>query len=216
MRYFIKTPWILRALVRSCVWKIPHPGMGIYLSFDDGPHPVATPFVLDQLKNFGAKASFFCLGKNVIAYPEIYQRIISEGHRVGNHSFDHCNGWKTTARDYQENVLRASKWIDSNLFRPPYGKISPQQIRVLKQPQPEDHAKTGNQGFRIIQWDILSGDFDPGCSPEKCLENATKKTTPGSIIVFHDSAKAWERLSYALPRALEYYASKGFTCERVP
>ena len=216
MHYFIKTPWILRNLVRSCVWKIPHAGNKIFISFDDGPHPEATPFALDQLKKHGAKATFFCLGKNVIAYPDIYQRIIEEGHQVGNHSFDHLNGWKTSSREYEENVLKAAQHIHSHLFRPPYGKISPEQISLLKRPHPVLQGNTASNGFQIIQWDILTGDFDPECSPEKCFDHATGKATPGSIIVFHDSNKAFPRMSYALPQALQYYSAKGFSCEPIP
>ncbi|MBV7531715.1 polysaccharide deacetylase family protein [Chitinophaga sp. sic0106] len=195
MFYLTKTPAILKAVYSSCIWNMPAGTNAIYLTFDDGPHPEATPFVLDQLKKYEAKATFFCIGKNVIEQPAIYQRILEEGHSVGNHTHNHLNGWKTGTDKYIENVLLAREYIQSDLFRPPYGRITPFQIRMLKKQIP---------GAKIIMWDILSGDFDLDINGEACVQNVVFKLKPGSIVVFHDSTKAWDRMSYALPRVLEF------------
>lgn len=173
----------------------------IYLTFDDGPHETATPFVLDELKKYNAKATFFCIGKNVVAHPEIYKRIIDEEHAVGNHTYNHLNGSKTKDEDYLTDVMKAADYIDSSLFRPPYGRISSFQAKLLR---------TKQNPFKIIMWNVLSGDFDISLSPQKCFENVILKTKAGSIIVFHDSAKAWDRMSYALPKTLEYFSTKNF------
>jgi len=195
MFYLTKTPAILKAIYSSCIWNMPAGTNAVYLTFDDGPHPEATPFVLDQLKKYDAKATFFCIGKNVIEQPAIYQRILEEGHSVGNHTHNHLNGWKTGTDKYIENVLLAREYIQSSLFRPPYGRITPFQIRMLKKQIP---------GAKIIMWDILSGDFDLDINGEACVQNVVFKLKPGSIVVFHDSTKAWDRMSYALPRVLEF------------
>ncbi|WP_143304554.1 polysaccharide deacetylase family protein [Chitinophaga vietnamensis] len=194
MFYLTKTPGILKMLYSSCIWSLSSSN-AVYLTFDDGPHPEATPFVLAQLKKYDAKATFFCIGKNVVEHPEIYQQILEEGHAVGNHTHNHLNGWKTPTDKYLENVQQAAAYIDSRLFRPPYGRINPFQIRMIKKTIP---------GAKIIMWDVLSADFDPDINGEACVQNVVFKMKPGSIIVFHDSTKAWERLSYALPRVLEY------------
>jgi peptidoglycan/xylan/chitin deacetylase (PgdA/CDA1 family) len=194
--YLIQTPKWLRALIPSfAVWEKPASTTDatVYLSFDDGPHPIATPFVLDNLAKYGAKATFFCIGKHVIEYPEIYQRILKEGHRVGNHTHNHLNGWQTKADIYLEDTLQASKFINSKLFRPPYGRIKRKQAVQLL-----------GMGYSITMWSLLSADFDKTISPERCLENVVFHLKPGDIVVFHDSEKAWERMNYALPRVLEY------------
>jgi peptidoglycan/xylan/chitin deacetylase (PgdA/CDA1 family) len=178
----------------------------IYLSFDDGPHPSITPFILDELKKFQAKASFFCIGKNVLAYPDVYKRIIEEGHAVGNHSFNHLNGWKTGNAIYLNDIAEAKKYIDSNLFRPPYGRISRFQLRQLSL-----------NPFRLktVMWTVLSGDFDEELTPELCLNNVLLNSGPGSIIVFHDSEKANSRMRYALKGTLKYFSREGFRFEKV-
>jgi peptidoglycan-N-acetylglucosamine deacetylase len=197
--YFIKTPWIFKKLWPSYLWSIDTNEKIIYLTFDDGPHPIATPFVLDKLKKYNAKATFFCIGKNVMAYPDIYKKILKEGHRVGNHTQGHLNGWKTDTDSYLADVAEAAKYIDSNLFRPPYGRIKSTQAKKMKD-------------CTIVMWDVLSGDFDESLSKEKCLSNViTGHTKPGSIIVFHDSQKAFPRLSYALPATLDFFAKSGYT-----
>jgi peptidoglycan/xylan/chitin deacetylase (PgdA/CDA1 family) len=199
--YLVKTPWWLRALYPSLTWRIKEPGKTVYLTFDDGPHPSATHFVLDQLKRYNAKASFFCIGKNVAAHPSIYQRIIDEGHSVGNHTYNHTNGWKVKDNVYLKDIADASALIGSNLFRPPYGRIKRSQINQFK---------IQNSKFKIIMWDVLSGDFDTDLTGEACLGYVLYHTKPGSIIVFHDSDKAWERMQFALPKVLEHFNGKGY------
>ncbi|MDB5192882.1 MAG: polysaccharide deacetylase [Segetibacter sp.] len=197
--YLVKTPWLLSKIYSSLTWKIAVEDQSIFLTFDDGPHPVVTTFVLDTLQQYNAKATFFCLGKNVEQFPDVYARILNDGHRVGNHSQDHLNGWKTDDATYLNNVMTARKFIDSNLYRPPYGRISNFQVQQLK------------KKFRIIMWDVLSADFDLKITPEKCLKYVVSNTKAGSIIVFHDSEKAYSRLKYALPKALEFFIEKGFS-----
>ena len=205
--YLVKTPFWLRAFYPSCTWKMPGTEKVIYLSFDDGPHIEATPFVLAELKKFNAKASFFCIGKNVAAHQNLYAQIIQEGHTVGNHTYDHVNGWKTDTAHYIQNIEQAGELIQSNLFRPPYGRITNAQIKKIKA------DKTIAQ--EIIMWDVLSGDFDLTLSPEACAKNVIKNTRAGSIVVFHDSAKAFERLQVALPMVLEYFSGLGYRFEAI-
>jgi peptidoglycan-N-acetylglucosamine deacetylase len=206
--YLIKTPFWLRAFYPKCTWNIPSNDKVIYLSFDDGPHPEATPFVLAELKKYHAKATFFCIGNNVLKHPNIYESILQEGHRVGNHTYDHLNGWKTTTNDYIENIKDATNLIESNLFRPPYGRITKRQIRAL--------SSMKNLPQQIIMWDVLSGDFDLKLNGEDCARNVIKNTKPGSIIVFHDSQKAWDRMSVALPMVLAYFSQLGYRFETIP
>ncbi|WP_212001611.1 polysaccharide deacetylase family protein [Chitinophaga sp. HK235] len=201
MFYLTKTPGILKALYRSCIWDLSPANNTVYLTFDDGPHPEATPFILEQLKKYNAKGTFFCIGKNVVEHPDIYQQILEAGHSTGNHTHNHLNGWKTNTDKYIENILEARKYISTNLFRPPYGRITPFQIKQLKKTIP---------GIKIIMWDVLSADFDQDINGETCVQNVVFKMQPGSIVVFHDSTKAWERLSYALPRVLEYCKKQGY------
>jgi peptidoglycan/xylan/chitin deacetylase (PgdA/CDA1 family) len=215
--YFIKAPFWLRLLYRPLLWKLPGKEKVLYLTFDDGPHSVATPFVLDQLKKFGAKASFFCIGKNVDAEKAIFERILSEGHRVGNHTQNHLNGWKVSVEQYLENIDQATKSIHSNLFRPPYGKIRFGAINQVKSLISLRARENGIQSeVKIVMWDVLSGDFDEQLSPEKCLQNVLNHTSKGSIIVFHDSAKALKRLEFALPKVLEFYSQLGYEFRVLP
>jgi peptidoglycan/xylan/chitin deacetylase (PgdA/CDA1 family) len=206
MFYFVKTPWLLKKYYPGCIWNIPGDGKKIYLSFDDGPHPVATPFVLDELKKYNAKATFFCIGKNVAQHNDIYKRILDEGHRTGNHTNNHLNGWKVTDDEYFKNIREAAKYIDSNLFRPPYGKISRFQVAGLTQ---------SKSAFKIIMWDVLSGDFDQKISTEKCMSNVLKNTEKGSIVVFHDSEKAFKKLEEVLPKMLNYFSNLGYQFETI-
>ena len=174
-------------------------------SFDDGPHPAATTFVLDALKKYNAKATFFCIGKNVAAYPDVYKRILSEGHATGNHTHDHLNGWKAGDKLYFENISKASKYIDSSLFRPPYGRITRFQARQAAE----------KLGFTIVMWSVLSGDFDVAITPLKCWSNVKRAAGNGSIIVFHDSEKAMERMTYALTQTLDFFSESGFVFEKL-
>jgi peptidoglycan-N-acetylglucosamine deacetylase len=207
MFYFVKTPWLLKKWYSRQVWEIHDREKILYLSFDDGPHPLATPFVLDELKKYGARATFFCLGKNVAGYPPIYKRILTEGHRVGNHTHDHLNGWKSADKKYLSNIQQAAGYIDSNLFRPPYGRITAFQAACLREAPFQ---------YKIIMWSVLSADFDRTISPAKCLRNVTRNAGPGSIVVFHDSEKAFERLQGALPGVLHYFSERGYRFESIP
>ena len=206
MFYFIKTPkWLMR-WYSNCIWEMSNQDKVIYLTFDDGPHPEATPFVLDTLKEYQAKASFFCIGKNVVAHPAIYQRIVAEGHAVGNHTFNHLNGWKTSDAMYMDNIAKAKQYIDSSLFRPPYGKITPFQLKLLSK-----------EKFKLtpVMWTVLSGDFDVKRTKESCLQKVLKSTENGSIVVFHDSKKAFDKMNYTLPKMLAYFQKKGFRFEKI-
>jgi peptidoglycan/xylan/chitin deacetylase (PgdA/CDA1 family) len=196
MFYLTRTPALLRLLYRSCTWKLNPAKPTVYLTFDDGPHPEVTPFVLAQLRKYQAKATFFCIGKNVVEHPDVFQQIFQDGHAIGNHTHNHLRGTRTRTPVYIDNVLEARKYIPSRLFRPPYGRIRPAQIRALKKAIPD---------VKIIMWDILSGDFDPDRSSASCLEQVLFKYRSGSIIVFHDSEKARTRLEYALPRVLAHF-----------
>ena len=203
MFYFVKTPGWLKKIYDSYIWSIPASDKILYLTFDDGPHPEATPFVLKELKKYNVLATFFCIGKNVVAHPDIYKQIIRDGHSVGNHTYNHLNGWKTNNDDYLNDIALASNEIDSYLFRPPYGRITSFQAKNLKP------AMKGKES-KVIMWDVLSGDFDTSCSPQQCLANVLFASVPGSIIVFHDSEKAFPRLEYTLPKILHYFSEKGF------
>lgn len=198
--YLVKTPRILKAAYNRGIWHMPDEN-SVFITFDDGPHPSITPFVLATLKKYGAKATFFCIGKNVEKYPKIYQQIIDEGHAVGNHTETHKNGWNTSNLTYLKDVMRASKKIKSNLFRPPYGRIKISQSTGIQRLLPQT---------KIIMWDVLSGDFDTKITPQDCLENVRQNTKPGSIIVFHDSEKAFERLEFTLPNFLEFCQSQNW------
>jgi peptidoglycan/xylan/chitin deacetylase (PgdA/CDA1 family) len=203
MFYLVKTPWWLKKWYPGLIWDIPRKGdeKVLYLTFDDGPHSVATPFVLDTLRKFGARASFFCIGKNVQEHPQLYRQILDDGHRVGNHTQNHLNGWKTGDKAYIDNIRQAARYIDSDLFRPPYGRITGFQASLLRKPPFE---------YKVIMWDVLSGDFDRKLSPERCSRNVIRHAGPGSIVVFHDSEKAFTRLEGALPAVLGYFQDKGY------
>jgi len=206
MYYFIKTPDWLMKLYPGCTWQMPDKEKTIYLTFDDGPHPVATPFVLDTLQKHQAKATFFCIGKNVQSQPALYSRIIAEGHAVGNHTYNHLNGWKTNDEKYLQDILEAEKLMESKLFRPPYGRIGRSQLKQLS---------GDNFNYNIVMWTVLSGDFDTKISNEKCLQNVLKKTGEGSIVVFHDSEKAYEKVLFTLPKVLTFFSEEGYRFERL-
>ena len=209
-----KYPKILKWLYPERLSKVNN-SRAIYLTFDDGPVPEATPWVLDMLAQFQAKATFFCIGDNVKKHPDIFRRIQQEGHCIGNHTFNHLNGWKTSASEYLENTWKAEKILTETgkhnktnssepqtpnfpLFRPPYGKIKNSQAKKIVQ-----------AGYKIVMWDVISGDYDTDFSAEKCLKNVVKNAQPGSIIVFHDSKKAMHNLQIILPKILTYYKEKG-------
>ena len=206
-RYFIRTPWIVRKFFPG-IWKMPSDSRVVYLSFDDGPHPRVTPWVLDMLRAHNAKASFFCIGSNVEKYPDIYSRIIDEGHAVGNHTYTHLDGWKATTKEYLENVQKATAVISSALFRPPYGKIRWSQARQIG-------VAMKNQEAKIIMWDVLSGDFDSSYSPDACHKNVINNVRPGSIIVFHDSEKAEVNIRGCLGGVLEHLQKENYRMEKL-
>lgn len=201
MFYLKKTPWLFKKMFPERIWKIDTDEKILYLTFDDGPHPDATSFVLDELKKYNAKATFFCVGQNVKENFAVYQRLINEGHKPGNHTYSHLNGWKTNDKNYVEDIAKAAKIIDSDLFRPPYGRITKFQIKAIS--GEKLHLKT-------IMWDVLSGDFDASVNGENCYLNVINNAKPGSIIVFHDSLKSFATLQYALPKVLEYYAEREY------
>jgi peptidoglycan/xylan/chitin deacetylase (PgdA/CDA1 family) len=206
MFYLVNTPWWLKTLYRGLVWQIPTKEKVLYLSFDDGPHPVATPFVLDMLKKYDARATFFCIGKNVEAYPQLYRRTLLEGHRAGNHTYDHLNGWKVDDKRYLENIRDAARLIDSDLFRPPYGRIGAFQSSLLR---------SAPFHYKIIMWQVLSADFDRALTADQCARYVTRHARPGSIVVFHDSEKAFDRLRGALPAVLEHFSGLGYRFEAI-
>lgn len=199
--YFVKNSKVLKKIYPSLIWDMPNAEKCLYLSFDDGPIPEVTPYVLDVLAQFNVKATFFCIGDNVRKHPKVFDRLVSEGHAIGNHTFNHLNGWYTSTDRYLENIDECSKYTGSSLFRPPYGRISPNQIKAIKQEMPDT---------KIIMWDVLSGDFDPKIDDEKCYQNVTRHAVSGSIIVFHDSLKAYQRLKDSLPKALAFWKEQGF------
>ncbi len=225
--YWIKTTAFLKKIFPNYIWSIPNSENKIYLTFDDGPTPEITEWVLDELNKHKAKATFFCIGNNIEKHTIIFEKVINNGHSVGNHTFNHWNGWKTSTEEYLENVnlcqkaweVGSGKWEvqnlqpapvpklrdrEFNLFRPPYGKIKASQSKKLRE-----------LGYKIIMWDVLSADFDTTITPEKCLENVLKNVCSGSIIVFHDSVKAFPNLKYTLPKALKYWTEKGFVFEKL-
>ena len=207
-KYFIKTPWFIKKIFPSYVWDMPGNEKTLYLSFDDGPHPEVTPFVLQELKKYNAKATFFCVGTNVALHPQVYQQIISEGHAVGNHSHTHPNGWETPTAEYINDIAKAANYIQSNLFRPPYGRIKKQQAQKVK-------YAMKNESTRVIMWDVLSADFDTDFSPQQCLDNVLRNCTNGSIVVFHDSEKAFPNLHYCLPEAMKQLAGEGYNFKKI-
>ncbi|WP_316851091.1 polysaccharide deacetylase family protein [Pedobacter agri] len=212
--YLIKSPLLLKWYYPSLLWNKSRTEKVIYLTFDDGPIPNVTDFVLKTLKAFNAKATFFCIGDNIVKHPEVYAHVINDGHAVGNHTFNHLKGWKTDDETYIENTLMCQQLTRTNLFRPPYGRIKKSQVHSLKSlvlDQSKSRLSTSSTGLQIVMWDVLSGDFDINLSPEKCCQNVIKHTENGSIVVFHDSLKAFDRLEYTLPRALKYFSDKGFT-----
>ncbi len=186
----------------SLIWEI-EGSEDVFLTFDDGPSPEVTPWVLDQLKAYGAKATFFCLGKNAEQYPELFRRIVEEGHAVGNHTYSHQKGWEMKTWRYIEDVDFADQIIRSNLMRPPYGRIKPLQARLL------------SQRYKLIMWTVVSRDYSKYVSPKKCLRNVVKHVDRGSIIAFHDSKKAFRNLSYTLPEFLGFLKEKGYRCSPI-
>ena len=202
--YLVNSPYLLRKFFsRNIIWNIPIKEKVIYLTFDDGPIAEITPWILKTLKEFNAKATFFCVGENVKKEPAIFKEINKENHSVGNHTFNHLNGWKTKTKNYIDNVFECEKFFKTSLFRPPYGKLKLSQFLRLK------------KNFKIVFWSVLSGDFAQNTSKEKCLKNAIDNTTKGTVIVFHDNLKAKTNLYYVLPKFLEHFSAQGYVFKAV-
>jgi peptidoglycan/xylan/chitin deacetylase (PgdA/CDA1 family) len=195
---FYRTPAPLTWLYPSLTWRMPAESKEVYLTFDDGPVPGPTEFVLDVLRDNAIKGTFFCIGQNIEKHPQILRHIMEEGHSIGNHTFNHLNGWNVSAEEYIANVMACGSLIDSasRIFRPPYGRISRKAIRMLKD-------------YQIVMWDVLSYDFSSKISPAQCLQGALAAVRPGSIVVFHDSYKAEKNLTFALPRFIDECRKRG-------
>lgn len=206
---WVKTNWLIKTVFSNYVWQIPNDEKIVYLTFDDGPTPEITDWVLNQLDQYHAKATFFCIGNNIEKHSSILEKIIQNEHAVGNHTFNHVNGWHTEDDIYFKEVENCEqvlqKHIQTNwLFRPPYGKIKPSQSRFLRK-----------KGYKIIMWDVLSLDFDNSMSKEKCLQNVLRNVESGSIIVFHDSKKAFPNLKYSLPKVLDFLTKNGYQLKEI-
>ncbi len=197
--YLVKTPKFIQNLFPNFTWRIPTDEKEIFLTFDDGPIPEVTPWVLDQLEQYDAKATFFCVGDNIRKHPEVFDQVVERGHAVGNHTYNHLNGWASDNLPYFHNIRHCAHLVNSVLFRPPYGQVKPRQAQFLQ------------RHYRIVMWDVLSGDFDPNITPEQCLDNVINNAGPGSIVVFHDSLKAEDKLSYVLPRVLQHFRALGYS-----
>jgi peptidoglycan/xylan/chitin deacetylase (PgdA/CDA1 family) len=198
MRLIQQPPFMFRWAYPEAVWRLSKTEMSVYLTFDDGPIPEVTPWVLEILNQYGIKATFFCVGENVSKHPEIFRQIIEQGHKVGNHSHHHVRGSSLSLEDYLNDIEEAQKRINSDLFRPPYGSLTIQQYNKLK------------KLYKIVFWDVLTEDYNKNLSPYDCLQNVQRYSRNGSIIVFHDSLKAKDRLFEFLPSAIQYLKEKGY------
>lgn len=208
--YWIKTHWIVKKLFHNYIWDVSNKKKTVYLTFDDGPIPGVTPWVINQLEKYNVKATFFCIGDNIYKHPELFEELITDGHSIGNHTFNHLDAWKTQKFEYLYNIKKCEEIIflnsktanKSKIFRPPYGKIKRSQSKAIR-----------NLGYKIVMWDILSADFDQKISKEECLANVLLNIESGSIIVFHDSIKAFRNLEYVLPRTLDYLKNNNYNCK---
>lgn len=199
MRFIQQPPFMFRWAYPEAVWRLSKSEKSVYLTFDDGPIPEVTPWVLDLLKLHAIKATFFCVGENVVKHPDVFKRILEEGHRVGNHTFHHVRGRSLNTDEYLNDIRKAKELIDSKLFRPPYGSLTIQQYNKLK------------NTYKIVFWDVLTEDYNKNLSPKDCMENVKSYTRNGSVIVFHDSLKAADRLLKFLPAAIQYLKDEGYS-----
>lgn len=199
-----KTPAIVEYLFPKRIWRMPNEERALYLTFDDGPHPRITNNVLDLLAKYNAQATFFCIGHRVMDHPDVYQRLISDGHAVGNHTHHHFNGWKTSDDEYVNDIRQAQAYIDSNLFRPPYGRMSGSQFKQV------DWI-----GMKTIMWTILTGDYEKSLSKEDCAKRTLSNMGHGAIYVFHDSEKAESNMMYALSALLEAGTQQGYNFKKL-
>ena len=200
----VKVRWWMKWLYPGVVWNFSRREKVLYLTFDDGPIPDVTPKVLDILARYNAPATFFSIGDNVRKHPDIFRQIQTAGHRIGNHSFHHYNSWKVSATDYIHDVEFATSVIDSDLFRPPYGKLTPRTLWYLR------------KKFRVVMWDVISCDFDTKVSAEQVYQNVIENVGPGSVVVFHDSLKAAPSMLVALPKVLDYFKKEGYVFRIIP
>ena len=191
-------PWFYRALFPGVTWRMPAEPKCVYLTFDDGPIPEVTPWVLDTLDRFGVKATFFMVGDNVRKHPDIYQMVVERGHRIGNHTFNHIQGLRYWTRNYLANVAKATEYIPSDLFRPPHGHMRIPQTLLLR------------RKYRVIMWDVVTRDYSPHMTPEGVLQVVKRYTRNGSVIVFHDSLKAEHNMRVAMPQAVEWLLEQGY------
>ena len=192
-------PWFYRALFPGVTWRMPAEPKCVYLTFDDGPIPEVTPWVLDTLDRFGVKATFFMVGDNVRKHPDIYQMVVDRGHRIGNHTFNHIQGWRYWTKNYLANVAKAAEYIPSDLFRPPHGHMRIPQTLLLQ------------RKYRVIMWDVVTRDYSPHMMPEGVLQVVKRYTRNGSVIVFHDSLKSERNMRVAMPQAIEWLLAQGYT-----
>lgn len=199
MKIYSAPFWIRAIYPKSLLWRVNTIHREVFLTFDDGPIPEVTPQVLAILRKYKIKATFFCVGENVHKYPEVFNMLVADGHAIGNHTFHHVKAWKTDCNSYLSEVEQCNRLVKSKLFRPPHGQINRKIARKLA------------DSYRIVMWSALTGDYNIKLSGEQCLANAIKHTRPGSIIVFHDSIKARERMEYALPMYIEHCINQGYT-----
>lgn len=202
--YLLRIPQPVRWFLPEAIFDVEGRD-SVYLTFDDGPVPEVTPFVLDELSRYQAKGTFFMVGENVIKYPELYQQVLDQGHQSGNHTYHHLKGTDTALEVYLEDIDKTNQLIGSAYFRPPYGKITRAQARFVKE-----------SGYKMVMWSLLSGDFDTGITPEKCLKNVLDHIRPGDVVVFHDSIKAAKNLRYVLPLVLAFCQEKGWKMKALP
>lgn len=200
----VRLPGFITSLFSDAVWRFAETERVVYLTFDDGPIPEVTPWLLDLLRKENISATFFCVGENVMKYPEVYRQILDNGHSVGNHTFNHWQGLKMNNQDYFRNIEKADEYIDSDLFRPPHGWLKRSQYNFLK------------KQFRIIMWDLISCDYDARITPEKVFSNITDFVRSGSVITFHDSMKAKHNLQEALPLAIRWMKDEGYRFKAIP
>ncbi|HRH58045.1 MAG TPA: polysaccharide deacetylase family protein [Chitinophagales bacterium] len=211
--YFVRTPYIIKKLFPQLIWDLPNAENKVYLTFDDGPHPEITPWILEQLKKYDAKATFFCLGENVKKYPEIIEQILKEGHQIGNHGYAHLNGWETDNDNYLQDYLKCQDLLkqvtnsDNNIFRPAYGKVKKYQILRIK-------SHISNHKSEIINWSLMAGDFDQNQTSAQCFSNL-KKVKSGDIVVMHDNEKSWKHLEYSLPKFLEFCKEEKYNLYKI-
>ncbi len=199
MKLLVRPPQLLRRYYKGSLWRMDKSKPTIYLTFDDGPIPELTPWVLDILDSYQIKATFFCVGDNIVKYPHLFERIKNSGHQVGNHTQNHMKGWMVKHSEYYDNIQKCQSLVQSYLFRPPYGRIKKSQFnKIIKE-------------YTVVFWDVLSYDYDKLITPSKCLKNSIKYTRNGSIIVFHDNIKAQRNLEFVLPKYIEHFLKLNYS-----